>query len=227
VPTPFKYDPDAAIECLCEADEKMAQLIERVGPFALATREALSPFQVLLQSIVYQQISGKAAASIHERVLALFPRRKPVPRRMLELSDDDLRAAGMSRPKLLAVRDLSAKALDGTVPTRRKLDAMEDQEIIERLVQVRGIGQWSAEMMLIFQLGRPDVLPVTDLGVRKGFQRSHGGRKLPEPKKLERYGERWRPFRSVAAWYLWRANDVYPEPAGAKKKTRKNSRAAP
>ena len=114
----------------------------------------------------------------------------------------------MSRPKQLAARDLADKALDGTLPTRRQLERMDDNAIIERLVQVRGIGQWSAEMMLIFQLGRPDVLPATDLGVRKGFRVSHGGRTLPEPKKLLRYGERWRPYRSVASWYLWRANDL-------------------
>ncbi|GMQ77266.1 MAG: DNA-3-methyladenine glycosylase [Gammaproteobacteria bacterium] len=206
--TPLHYDPEAAIDQLSAADEKLARLIERVGAFALATRETMSPFQMLLNAIVYQQISGKAAASIHARLVGLFPGGKPGPRRLQKLSDETLRAAGMSRPKQRAARDLADKALDGTVPTRRQLERMDDDAIIARLVQVRGIGQWSAEMMLIFQLGRPDVLPATDLGVRKGFQLSHGGRKLPEPKKLLRYGERWRPYRSVAAWYLWRANDL-------------------
>jgi DNA-3-methyladenine glycosylase II len=125
---------------------------------------------------------------------------------MQKLSDEALRAAGMSRPKQRAARDLADKALDGTVPTRRQLERMDDDAIIARLVRIRGIGQWSAEMMLIFQLGRPDILPATDLGVRKGFQLSHGVAELPEPKKLLRYGERWRPYRSVAAWYLWQAN---------------------
>ena len=206
--TPLKYDPDVAIEQLSAADEKLARLIARVGPFAMPTRETMSPFQILLRAIVYQQISGKAAASIHARLMALFPGGKPGPRRLQKLSDEALRAAGMSGRKQRAARDLSDKALDGTVPTRRQLERMDDEAIIARLVQVRGIGQWSAEMMLIFQLGRPDVLPATDLGVRKGFQLSHGGRKLPEPKKLLRYGERWRPYRSVASWYLWRANDL-------------------
>ena len=183
-----------------------SRLIARVGPFAMPTREAMSPFQMLLHAIVYQQITTKAAASIHGRLLALFPGRKPGPRRMQKLSDEALRGAGMSRPKQRAARDLADKALDGTVPSRRKLESMDDEAIIARLIQIRGIGQWSAEMMLIFQLGRPDVLPVTDLGVRKGFQLSHGGRELPEPKKLLRYGERWRPYRSVASWYLWQAN---------------------
>jgi 3-methyladenine DNA glycosylase/8-oxoguanine DNA glycosylase len=206
MPSPLKYDPNLAIEQLAAADEKLALLIERVGPFAMPTRETMSPFQMLLRSIVYQQISGKAAASIHARLLSLFPGGKPGPRRMQKLSDEALRGAGMSRPKQRAARDLADKALDGTVPTRRQLERMGDDAIIERLVQVRGIGQWSAEMMLIFQLGRPDVLPATDLGVRKGFQLSHGGRKLPEPKRLLRYGDRWRPYRSVASWYLWQAN---------------------
>ncbi|TFH41221.1 MAG: DNA-3-methyladenine glycosylase 2 family protein [Lysobacterales bacterium] len=204
--SPLKYDPDVAIAQLSAVDAKLSRLIERVGPFAMPTRETMSPFQMLLHSIVYQQITGKAAASIHARLVALFPGSRPGPRRMQKLSDEALRAAGMSRPKVRAARELADKALDGTVPTLRELERMNDDAIIARLTQVRGIGQWSAEMMLIFQLGRPDVLPVTDLGVRKGFQLSHGGRELPEPKKLLRYGERWRPYRSVASWYLWRAN---------------------
>ncbi len=204
--TPLKYDPDVAIEQLSAVDAKLARLIQRVGPFAMLTREKMSPFQMLLHAIVYQQITTKAAASIHARLEALFPGRKPGPRRMQKLSDEALRGAGMSRPKQRAARDLADKALDGTVPSRRQLESMDDEAIIARLIQIRGIGQWSAEMMLIFQLGRPDVLPVTDLGVRKGFQLSHGGRELPEPKKLLRYGERWRPYRSVANWYLWQAN---------------------
>ena len=204
--SPLNYDPALAIEQLSAVDAKLARLIARVGPFAMPTREAMSPFQILLHAIVYQQITTKAAASIHGRLLALFPGRKPGPRRMQKLSDEALRGAGMSRPKQRAARDLANKALDGTVPSRRQLESMDDEAIIARLIQIRGIGQWSAEMMLIFQLGRPDVLPVTDLGVRKGFQLSHGGRELPEPKKLLRYGERWRPYRSVASWYLWQAN---------------------
>ena len=205
---PLHYDPEVAIDQLSAADEKLGRLIARVGAFAMATRETMSPFQMLLHAIVYQQISGKAAASIHARLVNLFPGGEPGPRRLQKLSDEALRAAGMSAGKQRAARDLADKALDGTVPTRRQLKGMDDDAIIARLVQVRGIGQWSAEMMLIFQLGRPDVLPATDLGVRKGFQLSHGGRKLPEPKKLLRYGERWRPYRSVASWYLWRANDL-------------------
>ena len=206
MPSPLLYNPDSAIERLSKVDAKLARLSERVGSFAMPTRESMSPFEMLLHAIVYQQITGKAAASIHSRLVALFPGGRPGPRKLQNISDEDLRAAGLSRPKLLAARDLADKSLDGTVPTLAKLEGMDDSEVIDRLVRVRGIGQWSAEMMLIFQLGRPDVLPATDLGVRKGFQLSHGGRQLPEPKKLLRYGERWRPYRSVASWYLWQAN---------------------
>lgn len=182
--SPLKYDPDVAIAQLSAVDAKLSRLIERVGPFAMPTRETMSPFQMLLHSIVYQQITGKAAASIHGRLVALFPGAKPGPRKMQKLSDEALRAAGMSRPKVRAARDLADKTLDGTVPSLRQLERMDDEAIIARLTQVRGIGQWSAEMMLIFQLGRPDVLPVTDLGVRKGFQLSHGGRELPDRKSV-------------------------------------------
>jgi len=170
MPTPLKYDPQLAVEQLSAVDAKLARLMARVGPFAMPTREAMSPFQMLLHAIVYQQITTKAAASIHARLVALFPGDKPGPRRLQKLSDEALRGAGMSGPKQRAARDLADKALDGTVPSRRQLASMDDEAIIARLIQIRGIGQWSAEMMLIFQLGRPDVLPVTDLGVRKGFR---------------------------------------------------------
>ncbi|MDX1434185.1 MAG: DNA-3-methyladenine glycosylase 2 family protein [Gammaproteobacteria bacterium] len=202
------YDPEVAIGRLSEIDDKLARLIEQVGAFDMPMREHMSPFEMLLRSIVYQQISGKAAASIHARVAALFPRRKPGPRKLRAISDEALRGAGLSRSKLLAVRDLADKTIDRTVPSLRELHAMDDESIIERLVEVRGIGRWTVEMLLISPLGRPDVLPVTDLGIRKGFQISHGGRALPDPKKLLRYGERWRPYRTVASWYLWRANDL-------------------
>jgi len=204
----LEYDPDAAVGRLREVDEKLAALIERVGPFAMPIRGTMTPFEMLLRSVVYQQISGKAAASIHARVAALFPRRRPGPRKLREVSDAALRSAGLSRSKLMAIRDLAEKTNDRTVPSLRELQTMDDETIIERLVQVRGIGRWTVEMLLISQLGRPDVLPVTDLGIRKGFQISHGGRALPDPKRLLRYGERWRPYRTVASWYLWRANDL-------------------
>ncbi len=167
-----------------------------------------SPFQALAESIVYQQLTGKAAATIHGRLVDLFPRKRLTPERLLDTHARRLRGAGLSRAKVLALKDLAAKTLTGVVPTLARLHAMTDAEIVERLVQVRGIGRWSVEMLLIFRLGRPDVWPSTDYGVRKGYARVFGGGKLPSPKYLDRRGEGWRPYRTVAAWYLWRANDV-------------------
>ncbi len=136
------------------------------------------------------------------------PRRTPKPADVLATKDARLRAAGMSLAKVQSVKDLAAKTLDGTVPTLARLNKMSDEEIVSRLVQVRGIGVWSVEMLLIFRLGRPDVLPVSDLGIRKGFQVTYGLDSLPTPRQVLEYGERWRPYRSVASWYLWRAVDL-------------------
>lgn len=202
------YDPKIAVARLRRADPILAQLIKRVGPFAMSTRPRLTLFQALLQSIVFQQLSGKAAGTIHSRLLSLFPKRRASPAGLLELSDMQLRGAGLSRAKAAAARDLATKTLDRTIPAQNKLVRLDDAGIIETLVQVRGIGPWTAEMLLIFHLGRADVLPITDLGVRKGFMLCQGSQTLPEPAELLRYGERWRPFRSVASWYLWRANDL-------------------
>jgi 3-methyladenine DNA glycosylase/8-oxoguanine DNA glycosylase len=178
----------------------------RVGAYRMRPEPTQSLFTALLRSIVYQQLSGKAAATILVRVHQLFaPRRSPTPGELLEISPERLRAAGLSAAKTAAVRDLAARTLDGTVPPLARIRRMEDEEIIERLTVVRGIGRWTAEMLLIFRLGRPDVLPLSDLGVRKGFGITFRARKLPEPSVMARRGERWRPYRSVASWYLWRA----------------------
>lgn len=168
----------------------------------------MRPFEALAESIAYQQLSGKAAATIWGRVRALYPRRKYLdPKLILETPDETLRAAGLSRSKIAALKDLAAKTIDGTVPSAGALAKMSDEEVIERLVSVRGIGRWTAEMLLLFDLGRPDVWPVHDYGVRKGFAKTFGRRKLPTPKQLIKLGEKWRPYRSVAAWYFWRALD--------------------
>jgi len=168
-----------------------------------------SLFQVLVRSIVYQQLTGKAAATILGRVVRLFaPKRFPTPLDLLEVPPEQLRAAGLSTAKTAALKDLAARALDGTVPSLARVRRMEDEEIVERLTAVRGIGRWTVEMLLIFKLGRPDVLPLGDLGVRKGFALTFGKRKLPEPAALGRRAERWRPYRSVASWYLWRALEL-------------------
>jgi 3-methyladenine DNA glycosylase/8-oxoguanine DNA glycosylase len=168
-----------------------------------------SLFLALARSIVYQQLTGKAAATILGRVNALFaPRRVVTPRGLLEMAPERLRAAGLSAAKTAALRDLAAKTLNGTVPSLARIRRMRDEEIIEHLTEVRGIGQWTVEMLLIFRLGRPDVLPLDDLGVRKGFGLTFRRGKLPTASIMSRRGERWRPYRSVASWYLWRALEL-------------------
>jgi 3-methyladenine DNA glycosylase/8-oxoguanine DNA glycosylase len=181
----------------------------RVGAYRLRPQPTHSLFTALLRSIVYQQLSGKAAATILGRINRLFaPRRFPTPRELLEIAPARLREAGLSAAKTAAVRDLAARTLDGTVPSLARIRRMEDEAIIERLTVVRGIGRWTAEMLLMFRLGRPDVLPLSDLGVRKGFQRTFRTRKFPEASVMTRRGERWRPYRSVATWYLYRALEL-------------------
>jgi len=198
---------------LAASDPRMAALIARSRRYTIAPSRALRPFDALAESIAYQQLSGKAAATIWGRVRMLYPKRKFLdPRLVLKTPDEKLRAAGLSRSKVAALKDLAAKTLDGTVPPARALAKMTDEEIIERLIQVRGIGRWTVEMLLLFDLGRPDVWPVHDYGVRKGFAKTFGRRKLPTPKQLARLGEKWRPYRSAAAWYFWRALDQPPPP---------------
>ena len=204
----YAYEPEIAVAALKEADDRLGRMIEHIGPYRLRDESALTPFQALLRSIVYQQLSGKAAGSIHLRVKALFPRKRPSAKRLLALSDEELRAAGLSRGKVRAVRDLAERCLDGTVPPRSQLQKMDDEDIVERLVKVRGIGRWTVEMLLIFNLQRPDVLPLDDLGVRRGFMHTFGGKSLPDAKKMLRRGRRWQPYRSVASWYLWRASEL-------------------
>ena len=193
---------------LANTDPRMAKLIARSRRYNIAPAISIRPFDALAESIAYQQLSGKAAATIFGRVRALFPKRKKLdPEQLLATPDETLRAAGLSRAKTAALKDLAAKTIDGTVPSSRALLRMSDDEIIARLTQVRGIGRWTVEMLLLFDLGRPDVWPVDDYGVRKGFAKTFGRRKLPTPKQLMKLGEKWRPYRSVAAWYFWRALD--------------------
>jgi 3-methyladenine DNA glycosylase/8-oxoguanine DNA glycosylase len=203
------YDPDEACRHLVAVDPQLGGLITRVGTFRMRPQPTHSLFTALLRSIVYQQLSGKAAATILGRVNRLFaPRRFPTPRELLQISPERLREAGLSQAKTAAVRDLAARTLDGTVPSLARIRRMNDDEIIERLTIVRGIGRWTAEMLLLFRLGRPDVLPVSDLGIRKGFQLTFRTRKLPEALVITRRAERWRPYRSVASWYLYRALEL-------------------
>ena len=216
------YDPAQAVLALSAADPKLAKLIDRAGPFTLRLPSQQSPFEALLRSILYQQLHGKAAAAIHAKLLASFeplcgPGEHPSAQHVLECPNEQLRGAGLSHNKALAIRDLAAKTVDGTVPTLARIKRMSDAEIIDHLTQVRGVGRWTVEMFLMFRLGRPDVLPVADYGVRKGFALTFQGLKpqqkvtpdlLPPPEVMERRGGRWAPWRSVASWYLWRACDL-------------------
>jgi DNA-3-methyladenine glycosylase II len=197
-----------AIRHLTRVDPVMRRLIRDVGPFALTPRGRRTPFESLARAIAFQQLHEKAAESILKRFIALFPgRRFPHPAELLTAHTDAIRGAGFSGAKVLALRDLAVKTLDGTVPTGREIKTLDDEAIVERLVAVRGIGRWTVEMLLIFQLGRPDVLPVDDFGVRNGFRIAYRRRAMPSPNEVLRYGERWKPYRTAAAWYLWRAAD--------------------
>jgi 3-methyladenine DNA glycosylase/8-oxoguanine DNA glycosylase len=206
----FDFDTKAALKHLGAADETLAGLIERVGPFRMELKSASSLFDVLAEAIVYQQLHARAAASIHGRVRALVPRTRGVAtaRALMALADEPLRGAGLSRSKLLALRDLAQRTVDGNVPTIAQAHRMDDEAIIERLTEIRGIGRWTAQMMLMFRLGRPDVLPVDDYGIRKGFAVAFRKREMPKREIVEKRGERWRPFRTVASWYLWRAAEA-------------------
>jgi len=193
---------------LAGTDPRFAALIGQSLRYNIKSPTLTRPFDALAESIAYQQLSGKAAATIWGRVRALYPRRKYLdPKLVLETLDERFRAAGLSRSKIAALKDLAAKTLDGTVPSARALARMTDEEIVARLITVRGIGRWTVEMLLLFDLARPDIWPVHDYGVRKGFAKTFGRRKLPTPKQLLKFGEKWRPYRSIAAWYFWRALD--------------------
>ena len=200
------YDPVLACRHLADADPALGALIARVGPYLLRPRPTQSLFAAVARAIVYQQLSGTAAATILGRVRAIYaPKRFPTPRDILATPPERLRAAGLSAAKTAALRDLAERSLDGTVPSMRRVRLMGDEEIVERLVQVRGVGRWTAEMLLMFRLGRADVLPVSDLGIRKGFALTFDSRAIPAAITIERRAQRWRPYRSVACWYLWRA----------------------
>lgn len=197
-----------ATQHLVRVDPVMRRLIREIGPCTLAPRVCRSPFEALARAVAYQQLHDKAAESILRRFVALFPgRRFPRPAEVLATNVRALRSTGFSRAKVAALGDLAAKVLDGTVPTNRTIKGLDDDEIVKRLIEVRGIGRWTVEMLLIFQLGRPDVLPVDDFGVRNGFRIAYARRTMPTPKEVLGYGERWKPYRTVASWYLWRAAD--------------------
>jgi len=194
------------------SDPVMSGLIEKVGPIRLRPRR-LSPFQSLTQAIIHQQLSGQAAGTILERFIMLFPDDEfPAPSQVAKSSVDRLRTAGLSRPKAAYIIDLAKRCNAGLIPSVSDCDPQNDEDIIATLTEIKGIGRWTVEMFLIFNLGRPDVLPVHDLGVRRGFQIAYRKRALPTPEQLTKHGRRWAPHRTHAARYLWRAADSTPDP---------------
>ena len=206
---PITFMHERALSHLAASDRRLGRLIERVGPCRLQADKTRSPFQTLVRAVAHQQLTGKAANTILGRLIALHPGRDfPTPEDLLAAPEEKLRGVGFSRAKVAALKDIAAKTLDGVVPDPKALAKLADAEIIERLTIIRGVGQWTVEMMLIFKLGRPDVLPVHDYGVKKGFAKTYRKKDLPKPVELLEHGERWRPFRSVASWYLWRALDL-------------------
>jgi 3-methyladenine DNA glycosylase/8-oxoguanine DNA glycosylase len=204
------FDPKVAIEHVRASDKDLARLIDRVGPFRMRVEKTPSLFVALAKAIVYQQLSGRAASTIFARVCALFPHahQGPTAAQILRASDEKLRSAGLSRSKLLSLRDLARKTKDGQIPTLAEVHRMDDEAIVERLTLVRGIGRWTVEMLLIFRLGRPDVLPVDDYGIQKGFAVAFAKRKLASRGAIEKRGALWTPYRTVASWYLWRAVEL-------------------
>ena len=212
-----RYDHARACQELTAADARLGKLMVRSGPFAMRLKPTHSTFEALLESIVYQQLHGRAAKAIHTRILDLFPDQTATASGLLRLEDPALRGAGLSASKLLAIRDLAEKSEAGIVPPLTKLHRLSDEEICERLTTVRGIGVWTVQMLLIFRMGRPNVLPVSDYGVRKGFALTFGKLRpgdpvtaadLPTPDVMRRRAARWHPWHSVASWYLWRACDL-------------------
>jgi len=194
---------------LSKRDPVMRRLIAEHGQCGLLPEKWRSPFQSLVQAVAHQQLHGTAANTILTRFKKLFPRRRfPRPEDLAGVTDEQIRACGFSYAKIRAIRDIAEKTLSGVVPTAREIVALTDDEIILRLTEVRGVGRWTVEMLLIFQLGRPDVLPVDDFGVRNGFRLAYKKRAMPTPKELLAFGELWRPHATTAAWYLWRAADA-------------------
>ena len=202
-------DWELACRELSSRDPALGAVIARVGGTGIPPNTRVTAFEALSHSIVYQQLSGKAAATIFGRLRALFPGPAfPEPEAVIATPHRRLRSAGLSEAKARAIRDLAQHATIGTIPSVEHLRAMPPEEVVERLTVVRGVGRWTVEMLLLFRLGHPDVLPAHDLGIRKGLARISKRKELPEPAAVTRRGERWRPYRSVASWYLWRATEL-------------------
>jgi 3-methyladenine DNA glycosylase/8-oxoguanine DNA glycosylase len=204
----FNFDPVEAVAHLRASDAVLGAWIDRVGPLDLELKSAHSLFEAMLRSIVYQQLHAKAASTILGRVLVELARHGGAkPESLARVSDAALRGAGLSANKLLAVRDLAAKCMEGMVPSMKEARKLGDDELIARLTTVRGIGPWTVHMLLIFYLGRPDVMPTSDFAIRAGFKKLYKKRKDPTPEAILKHARRWQPYRSVASWYLWRSLD--------------------
>ena len=207
--TPFAKSAAKAAAHLSKIDPDLGRVIKATGPVLLVPDEARTPFYALLRAIAHQQLSGRAAETIMGRFHDLFPNvPHPTPEQVLAVEDLVLRGVGFSRPKISYIKDLATRALTGAVPTHDEILDLSDEELIERLTAIKGIGRWTVEMLLIFKLGRMDVLPIHDLGIQKGFMITYRKRKLPKPETILKFGERWRPYRTIASWYLWRAVDL-------------------
>jgi DNA-3-methyladenine glycosylase II len=230
---PLPFDLAAAVAHLSNCDPCIARLVQEAVAFDPNIDHTQSPYEALLESIAYQSISAKAAATIFARIKALGANGgPPTPEEMLKLKTQALRKAGLSGAKILAMKDLAQKTIDGIVPTHEEALKLSDHELVERLISVRGVGAWTVEMFLIFRLGRPDVLPIHDLGVQKGWSVAYNKKHMPRPAELLAFGERWRPYRTVASWYMWRAfekagyaatNKIRPPKLKRKRKSNKNS----
>ncbi len=220
---PRGFDFGVAHAHLSKRDKKLAKWMQRIGPIERDFTVRFDPVDALARAILYQQLSGKAAATIVGRIEKLMPRAGKITAKGIDAaSDEALRAAGASRNKIAALRDLAAKSREGIVPTPAQLARMPDQDLIDHLTQVRGIGRWTVEMLLMFRLGRPDVLPVHDLGIRKGAQIVHRFDDLPAPLALQEFGERWVPFRTLASFYLWKIVEAANPPKNDAKTARRS-----
>ena len=206
-PPTLPRTPRRAIAHLTDADPTLGDVIRRVGPFRLVRATAGTHFDAVCRSIIYQQLSGKAAATIHGRVLDLYGGRPPLPDELAMTADDHLRAAGLSRQKLSYLKDLAARVAANELPIEA-LHELSDEEVIDALVRVKGVGRWTAQMFLMFRLGRPDVLPELDLGIQKAIQLAYRLRKRPLPARVIKIGAVWAPYRTVACWYLWRSLEL-------------------
>lgn len=203
-----EFNAEAALSHFKAVDTTLHRLICEIGDYRLKLSSQFTPFQELMRSIVFQQLSGKAASSIYNRLLELYPnKRYPSAKNILETSDEALRSCGLSKSKIRAVKDLADKTNRRFLPSQKKIDSMDDHELVDAFTTVFGVGQWTVEMLMIFHLGRPDVLPANDLGIRRGFMVTYGLAQMPEPESVIDHGERWKPYRTMASWYLWRAAD--------------------